>query len=218
MKEHINRIKENIDKFGIIKLIFILLAVFIIFQAGIFVGYYKARFYNAIGENYYRQTDNRGFGASGGMMNGFNGRGAFGINMMQDLNIPGGHGAVGKIVSINLPNIVVASTDNVEKTINISNDTIIRQFRDTIKVGDLKVGEYIVVLGDFSDNTSSAGNNGSTGNNSGGAQATQANSVINAKLIRLLPPPPTDSGNSVNSAPILAPTPASTSTASPKSF
>lgn len=153
MKENIKKIKENVEKFGIVKLIIILIVIITIFQAGIFVGYHKARFYNSIGGNYYKPLhDKRG-----------------GNNMMQNFDLPGGHGAVGKIVSINLPNIVVASPDNIEKTINISNETIIRQSRNTIELKDLKIGEYVVVLGDFSN---------------------PDDGIINAKLIRLIPPPP----------------------------
>ena len=164
MKKQIQNIKEKIDRFGIVKLLLILIFIFTVFQAGIFVGYYKARFYISR-ENNYTSFDRNGTDRQrGGMMGG---RYGFG-NMMQDSNISGGHGAVGKIVSINFPNIVVASPDNVEKTINISSDTLIRQFRDTLQIQDLKVGEYVIVLGE-----ASASDDG----------------IINARLIRLIPSP-----------------------------
>lgn len=160
MKKHIKNIKERIDKFGILKLLIILIAITIIFQAGIFVGYHKAGFYRSMGEN-YRPFDDKG--------RGFSDKGK--KFMMQNSNIPGGHGAVGKIVSINLPTIVVASPDNIEKTVSISDDTLIRQFRETVSAKDLKVGEYAVVIGD---------------NNVDGG-------VVKAKLIRLLPQPQDES-------------------------
>jgi hypothetical protein len=100
-----------------------------------------------------------------------------GKNMMQNFNLPGGNGAVGKIVSINLPTIVVASPDNIEKTINISDNTLIRQFRDTLNAKDLTVGEHVVVLGEISN---------------------PDNGVIDAKLIRLIPPPPSEIGPITN--------------------
>lgn len=168
MKEHIKKIKDKVERIGIIKLLIILIVVIAIFQAGMFVGYYKANFYRNTGINYYKQFNGK---------HGFNcdpfrkDVGGF-VGFMQDANITGGHGAVGKIVSINLPNIVIASPDNIEKTINISNDTLIRQFKDTIASKDLKVGEYVVVLGG------------------------DDNGVVNAKLIRLLPPPPEDTASS----------------------
>ena len=180
MKEHLKKIKEKIDRFGIIKFLIILIIIFAVFQAGIFVGYHKARFYGSIEGNYYNSfNENRGRGEMMGGQYGFG-------NMMQDINLPSGHGAVGKIVSINLPNIVVASTDNVEKTINISNDTLIREFRNTLSTQDLKIGDYVIVLGEASSTD---------------------NGVVNARLIRLIPPPSisgtstsTGTENTVNSA------------------
>ena len=163
MKEHIKKIKEKIDRFGIIKFLIILIVICTVFQAGIFVGYHKARFYGSIEGNYYNSSNgNRGRAGMMGEQPDFG-------NMMGDTNLPGGHGAVGKIVSINLPNIIVASTDNVEKTINISSDTLIRQFRNTLNTQDLKIGDYVIVLGEASSTD---------------------NGIINARLIRLIPPPP----------------------------
>jgi hypothetical protein len=185
MKAHIKHIKEKIDRFGILKILIILIVASVIFQAGIFVGYHKAGFYRSMGNNYYRPFDDkgRGFGNKGGMM--------------RDANIPGGHGAVGKIVSINLPTIVIASPDNVEKTVSISDETLIRQFRETIGAKDLKVGEYVVVIGD--------------NNKDGDADKQNAeNGVVKAKLIRLLPPPPSEQNTQYQST--FSSTPAGTST------
>jgi hypothetical protein len=166
MKDNLKNIREKIDKFGIVKLLIILIVAFAIFQAGIFVGYHKARFYSSIGSNYYRSSSE-----------GRDRNGMMGKNMMQNFNLPGGNGAVGKIVSINLPTIVVASPDNIEKTINISDNTLIRQFRDTLNAKDLTVGEHVVVLGEISN---------------------PDNGVIDAKLIRLIPPPPSEIGPITN--------------------
>ena len=156
MKEKIKIFKERVEKMGIIKIIITLIIILAIFQAGVFVGYHKAMFYKSAGSNYFRSSHSRDF--------------------MRDPNLPVENGAVGKIVSINLPNIVVASPDNVEKTINISDDTLIRQFRDTLSAKDLKVGDYVIVLGGVSSD----------------------NGVVNAKLIRLIPPPPEGFGSIVN--------------------
>ncbi|MEI6042422.1 MAG: hypothetical protein WCQ00_02540 [bacterium] len=174
MKEHINKIKEKIDKFGIIKFLVILIVISVVFQAGIFVGYHKAMFYKSTGDNYYRAFNNKGGPAGKGGPEQFD-------EFMKDANLPGGHGAVGKIVSINLPTIVVASPDNIEKTINISKDTLIRQFREDINSKDLKIGDYIIVLGEISGTDTSPSDKG----------------IINAKLIRLLPPPPQSDNTSI---------------------
>lgn len=136
--------------FGLI--VFVL--VLIIFQAGVFVGYNKARFGVRFGDNFNRNfVDPRG----GGFDRGFDDR-KFLIS---------GHGAVGEIVSIVMPQIVVAGPDNFEKTVLVGNDTLVRQFRDEVATTSLKVGDYIVVLGTPNDN-----------------------GQIEAKLIRTVPPPP----------------------------
>ena len=56
---------------------------------------------------------------------------------------------------------------NLEKTVVVTELTEIREFRDTIQVSELTVGDFIVVLG--------------TPNEEG---------QVEAKLIRTVPPPP----------------------------
>ncbi|MDD5721116.1 MAG: DUF5666 domain-containing protein [Candidatus Pacebacteria bacterium] len=125
-----------------------------IFKLGQVSGYHKARFSQKFGDNFNRNfVDPRGEG--------------FFKDFSGGLDPIGGHGAVGKIVSIALPLIVVAGPDNIEKTIMISESTEIRKYRDDITTTDLKVGDFIVVLG--------------TPNDDG---------QVEAKLIRTLPPPP----------------------------
>ncbi|MDD4989277.1 MAG: hypothetical protein PHV42_02525 [Candidatus Pacebacteria bacterium] len=123
----------------------------LIFQAGIFVGFKKAEFSEQLGENYYQA-----FGTSS--------RGPVGF-FRED--IAGGHGASGKIVRINLPTLVISNSDNTEKVIIITDDTLIRRFRDQIAATDIKVGDLAIVLGE-----------------------PDTKGQISAKLIRLLPPPP----------------------------
>lgn len=125
-----------------------------IFKLGQVSGYHKARFSQRFGDNFNRNfIDPR----AGGFFKDFS-----------DRRGPlGGHGAVGEIVSISLPLVVVAGPDNIEKTILVSKSTEIRKYRDDITTGDLKVGDFIVVLG--------------TPNDDG---------QVEAKLIRTVPPPP----------------------------
>jgi hypothetical protein len=80
---------------------------------------------------------------------------------------PSGHGAAGEIVSIALPLVVVAGPDNLEKVVVVTDTTQVRKFQENIEVNELAVGDFIVVLG--------------TPNNEG---------QVDAKLIRLAPPPP----------------------------
>ncbi len=181
IKEELQNMREKVEKFGVIKLLLILIAIIAIFQAGIFVGYHKAMFYKSAGYNYYKQGkfDDKKMGdnmsnKNGERMSNFNRpdeqnpKNQFGKFMME-MDVPGGHGAVGKIVSINLPNIIIASPDNIEKTVTVSNDTLIREFRETIKSEQLKIGDIVAVIGEIS-----ASDDG----------------LIKAKLIRILPPIP----------------------------
>lgn len=140
---------------GILIGIFIAIIALVIFQSGVAVGERKASFAHRFGDNFERNfRDPQG---GGFMPRGFPG----------GADMPGGHGAVGKIVSINLPLIVVAGPDNLEKTVVVGDATEIREFRDTIQASELTVGDFIIVLG--------------TPNDQG---------QVDAKLIRLAPPPP----------------------------
>jgi hypothetical protein len=100
------------------------------------LGYRQARFAGQFGENFERNF----LGPRSGM----------GAHMFGQ-TIPTGHGASGEIVSLNLPQIVVSGTDNLEKTILVNASTTIRQFRNNIKVSDLSVGDFVVALGNPND-------------------------------------------------------------------
>ena len=130
--------------------------VLLIFQAGVLVGYKKAFFSCRLGENYYR---------------GFEGREAsesFLRNLDPEKNLSNANGAIGPIIKISLPSIVVTDKDGIEKTIGVTDDTIYRQSNREISVSDLKVGDFVLIVGNPDD----------TGN-------------IEARLVRVLPPPPT---------------------------
>lgn len=126
--------------------------VLVIFQAGMVAGYRKARFAGNFNNNFERNF----LGPRGG-----------GMRSMMNERLPGGHGAVGEIISINLPQLVVAGPDNLEKTVNIATTTLLRRYQDEISASDLQQGEFVVILG----------------NPDGTGQ-------IEAKLIRVMPTPP----------------------------
>ncbi len=99
-----------------------------------FVGYRKAAFGHGMGNSFERNfVEGRGPGVM--------------LFSSPPIGIPGGHGAAGEIISISLPNIVVSTPDKLEITIVVNETTEIREFRETLKKEDLKVGERIVVLG-----------------------------------------------------------------------
>ena len=123
----------------------------VIFQAGVFVGYHKAAFSYRWGDNYYRT-----FGEPQKRFGKDFPRGGF----------SDAHGATGEIIKIDLPTLVVQGQDNIEKIVVIKNDTAIRRSRDTAQQMDLKIDDFVVVIGSPNDQ-----------------------GQIEAKLIRLMPPP-----------------------------
>jgi hypothetical protein len=88
----------------------------------------------------------------------------FGDNYMK--NIPGGHGAIGKVISVASSTLVVSDA-NVEKIVTITPETKIAKHRDTATTTDIKVGDMIVVIGEPDES-----------------------GKVNARFIRLMPPLP----------------------------
>lgn len=78
------------------------------------------------------------------------------------------HGVFGQIIKIDGSTLIIRGRDDVEKIVVVTDNTIINRFREKIKLTDLKLNDRIVVIGEPND----AGQ-------------------IEARLIRVLPPPPT---------------------------
>lgn len=134
-----------------------LVVAFFIFQAGMLAGYKKVTFGRDWGDNYEKNfgSPHRSFK----MMN---------ENFGDFRNMPNAHGAIGKIIKIELPTIVVFDgKDQAEKVILIDDKTEIRKMRDIVSKDELKLDEHIVVIG-----------------------APNSEGQIEAKLIRFIPAPP----------------------------
>src|SRR3989344_5731463 len=131
----------------------VVVLVLVIFQTGQVLGYHKAKFGARFGDNFERNFVGPRWGDFGGRL--------------PAPGMPGGHGAVGEIVSIALPQVIVAGPDNLEKTVLVGTSTMVREFRDEITLEKLKVGDFVVVLGNPNEE-----------------------GQVDAKLIRLMPPPP----------------------------
>lgn len=136
----------------------IIIIALLIFKAGTFVGYRKAAFSYGLGENYYRAFG----GHRGGMMDG---RNMPGFPNDKDFSNP--YGPMGKIIKVEPPTLILEDRDNVEKVVLVKDDTVIRRLRDTIKLTDLKPGDFIVVIG-----------------------SPNSQGQIEAKLIRIMPMSP----------------------------
>lgn len=126
-------------------------AVLTIFEAGVFVGRHQASFDMHEGDAYFRVVTHR----SGGPFAPF---------MPAGGNV-GDHGASGVVVSIALPTMVVADSQNAEKTVVLDDDTIVRSPDGDADASDIRTGDFAVVLG-----------------------APDSSGRIQAKFIRILPP------------------------------
>ncbi len=122
---------------GVIIGIIVIALVLVVFEAGVLVGYRKARFTYGMAERYYKNFEGANAEAQKGTRNVFE---------IKDL--PGGHGAVGRIISINFPQLVISGPDNVEKVITLSTSTMIIKFRDSASTTDLVADANIAVIGE----------------------------------------------------------------------
>jgi hypothetical protein len=125
----------------------VLIVVFI-FEAGYGIGYHRAMFVSHWSENY-----SRNFGGPG-------------MQAIFDERVPNPHGTFGKIISIGSSTLTIANDQQPEQTIEISDDTLIRDHETTLTISKLQNGNYIVVLG-----------------------VPDEQGEIDAKLIRVIPPP-----------------------------
>ncbi len=102
------------------------------FATGVSIGYHKARFSYAWGDNY-----DRNFGGPR--------RGLFGFD--PGLAFTNSHGVVGSIINISTSSLSVSGRDGIEKTVLFSSSTIVRENREEVNATDLEKGEAIMVLG-----------------------------------------------------------------------
>jgi hypothetical protein len=112
--------------------IFVLIIILLIFQAGIYVGFKKASFSYQWGENYYKNFA----GPRGGFMDDIRGG-----KMMAP------HGVFGTIIKIDGNSLIVSGGSEMEKAVLIGGDTIIKKFQETLSLSDLKVNDKITVIG-----------------------------------------------------------------------
>lgn len=151
----VNFLKSKLFKgiiLGITILVVLLIFGLSIFKLGMLVGFKKARFSYKWGENYHRNFA----GPRGGFFSD-----SFGKDFIE------AYGTFGQIIKIDGSILVVKGRDNVEKIVLVKDSTAIRRLRETIKPSDLKVDDYIMVIGEPNDR-----------------------GQIEAKFIRVIPSPP----------------------------
>ncbi len=133
-----------------------LVIISLVFQAGMMAGFRKASFGRDWGDNYEKNfgSPHRNPPMMGDKFGDFG-------------NLPNAGGAIGRIIKVELPTIIVLDEkDNTEKIVLINDKTEIRKMRDIAIQDDLKLDEHIIVIG-----------------------IPNAKGQIEAKLIRFLPAP-----------------------------
>jgi hypothetical protein len=128
--ENIKKVFESRTAFGILVTAGIVIVLLLTFSAGITVGFRKASFGRAWGDNYERNFGMRP------------NRPMFGND-----NFPNANGAIGKIIKIELPTIIVQDKNNTEKVVLIKDDTKIQEIMANIKMSDLALDKYVTVIG-----------------------------------------------------------------------
>ncbi|MEI7709710.1 MAG: hypothetical protein WCI76_03270 [bacterium] len=156
-------IKKIFDSKTTIKILYALVGIVIamlIFHAGVIVGFNKASYGHAWGQHY---SENFGIG-------NMRDNDTSAKNMMNEVGMmnlfPNAHGAIGKIIKIQLPNIIVEDDDNTERVVYVDTSTKIEKGRVAIATKDLNLADFVVVIG-----------------------APNEKGVIEAKLIRVIPAP-----------------------------
>jgi hypothetical protein len=155
ISDEIKKVFESRISFRILCGLGIVIAALLIFMSGVAVGFHKASYGRAWGENY-----NENFG-----MGRHSPTDAIGRMGIMDY-FPNAHGATGKIIKVELPNIIMQDKDGTEKIISTNSGTIMQKGRISITPADLQIDDFVVVIG-----------------------TPDAQGVIEAKFIRVIPMP-----------------------------
>lgn len=135
LKNRIKNILESKYFKGFIYGLGIFLVLSFVFQAGMMAGYKRASFGQNFGNNYEKNF--RGQKPDKRIMG----------DMVRN-DLPNAHGAIGKIIRIDDSSfIVMDNKDKTEKVVIVDNKTEIRKVRSVGTVNDLKIDDYVVVIG-----------------------------------------------------------------------
>ena len=133
--------KENIKTFlkskatsHVMTAIVILAGVIIIFHAGEEFGYKKAEVMEHMSGNYYKTFGPGDPRRQGPMSYLFDDQTA-------------SHGVAGKIISASPEKIIVEDNQDIEKVVLVDKNTIIHKQRSVITTNDLKIDDFVVVIG-----------------------------------------------------------------------
>lgn len=124
----------------------VLLIALVSFGGGLAVGFHKARFSYAFGENYERN-----FMRGPRMMEKKGERSMMPFSRADEENFRNGHGVVGEILSIADNSFVVKDLFGKENAVTVNEKTLVKSGRTTLVSSDLKVGDRVAVIGQPSE-------------------------------------------------------------------
>ena len=130
--ENFTKVLESKIIFKILCGVGVVLAALLIFYAGVNVGFRKASFGHDWGENYER---NFGFGPDNDHP------------LLGNDNFPNANGAIGRIIKIQLPTIIVQDKANTEKVVLIDVNIKVEKMMTSIQASDLSLNDFVVVIG-----------------------------------------------------------------------
>jgi hypothetical protein len=138
MKERIFNFFKKIDLKIITKIIGIFIIIIIIFEIGVFVGFYKASFGKDWSNNY---KDNFiGVGKGPKQMQK--------MRMLDFKDAPNANGAIGRIIKKDSAEIVVVDEkDMMEKIVVVDKKTNIMKMKKIISFEDLSIDDFVIILG-----------------------------------------------------------------------
>jgi len=109
----------------------------LVFQAGMAVGFRKARFSYQWGENYHKMFGGPRGGFAGDFRRDFEGRDFMNAN-----------GVTGAVLKVDGRTFVIRGVDGNEQVVVLTDSTVIRAGRGTVKPEDLTTEDSVVVIGE----------------------------------------------------------------------
>lgn len=111
----------------------ILLVILLVFQAGVVVGYRRGAFSYYWNARYYGDVSDPASVFASFLKGGHD-------------NNP--HGAVGEVVSSELPLVMIKGSDFSEQMVMVSPTTTIRRMRGIVAPDELRSGDHVIVIGE----------------------------------------------------------------------
>jgi len=127
---------ENKSFATTLKVLVALLIGWVLFAAGIFVGYHKAA-YSLDRDDIYK--------------NGLNGTNSPFAPFMHGSDDANPHGAMGQIISVNFPLLMIKGPESAEQVVIISSSTTIRLLHGMASTSDIKAGQFAISIGEPND-------------------------------------------------------------------